>query len=228
MQIETIVLESGAQKLQLVPAMGGGVSAWEWNTADGVIPLFRPWDGVSHDIYSLACFPLVPWSNRITQGGFEQDGVFYPIALNRDKEPYPIHGDGWLQQWQVSKQSANSLELSITSRCFAGNPYEYRCTQTFTLLPDGLEIALTVTHLGAKPLPYGLGLHPYFLRDDDTRLRSKADAVWLSGDDPIPTELTQQFPAGWDYNQSAPLALNGTLVDNCFTGWDGTAVINCP
>jgi aldose 1-epimerase len=226
MTTDIVTLQSGAQRLQLLPGLGGSVAAWDWHTENGWSPLFRPWDGASEDRYSFACFPLVPWSNRITQGGFEQDGVFHPIRANRSDDPFPIHGDGWLQAWQVADRSDRSIQLSLQSRRFDGNPYEYASTQSFTLLPDGLEIDLIVTHRGRQPLPYGLGLHPYFVRNEHTRLLSKATGVWLSGKDPIPTVHTTSFPPTWDYNTPAPL--EGPLIDNCFTGWDGRSVIDYP
>ena len=109
---------------------------------------------------------------------------------------------------------------------FRSNPYHYVSTQTFTLLPAGFEIVLQVTHLGDKPLPYGLGLHPYFMRNAATRLCWKTSGVWLSGDDPIPTMHSPNFPLTWDYN--LPFSLEGPLIDNCFTGWDGQARISYP
>lgn len=226
MSVEIITLESGSQRLQLAPQLGGAITAWDWRSAAGWTPLLRPWDGQSEDRYTLACFPLLPWSNRITQGGFEHEGIFYPIRPNRAAEPYPIHGDGWLQPWQIADRSDSSIYLSLESHRFDGNPYDYSGTQRFTLHPDGLTIDLTVTHLGAEPLPYGLGLHPYFVRNHATRLRSAASGVWLCGTDPIPVAHSGTFPPGWDYNQSAPL--EGTLIDNCFTGWDGESVIDYP
>ena len=42
------------QRLGLVPSLGGGVAA--------------------SDMYSLASFAIVPWSNRISGCGFENDG----------------------------------------------------------------------------------------------------------------------------------------------------------
>lgn len=227
MTVDSVALQSGSQRLVLVPQLGGGVAAWDWkNAGDNWTPIFRAWDGRSDDRYTLACFPLVPWSNRITQGGFEHEGVFYPIRNNRTNEPYPIHGDGWLQAWQVIDQTDTSITLSLESHGFDGNPYHYTSTETFRLLPDGLTIDLTVTHLGDKSLPYGLGLHPYFVRNAQTTLRSKAGGVWLSGADPIPTEYTTTFPPTWDYNTPAPL--EGPMIDNCFAGWDGTSVIDYP
>ena len=100
---ELLTLESGNNRLMLMPEFGGSVASWDWKSADGWTGLFRPWDGQKDDRYTFACFPLVPGSNRITQGGFEQNGRFHPVKRNRDDEAYPIHGDGWLQSWTVSK-----------------------------------------------------------------------------------------------------------------------------
>ncbi len=226
MTAQPILLESEKQRLQLAPQLGGSVTDWEWKTEGQWLPLFRPWDGASGDRYTLACFPLVPWCNRITHGGFEHDGTFYPIHANRTEEHYPIHGDGWLQSWQTAEHAEDRIKLSLESRGFDGSPYHYRSTQTFLLLPDGLQIDLTVTHMGQKSLPYGLGLHPYFIRNAQTRLQFKADSVWLSGVDPIPTEQTTNFPPTWDYNTPSPL--EGPLIDNCYTGWNGKALIDYP
>jgi aldose 1-epimerase len=226
MATEVITLASDRQQLQLVPALGGGVAAWDWRSPQRWTPLLRPWNGVSEDRYTLACFPLVPWSNRITQGGFEHDGIAYRLKPNRIGEPYPIHGDGWLQAWQVAHRTADGIQLALESNQFDGNPYHYLSTQAFRLLPAGLAIDLTVTHLGPGSLPYGLGLHPYFPRNDKTRLLSHASGVWLSGADSIPVSHAQTLPPTWDYNQ--PASLDGPLIDNCFTGWDGKAVIEYP
>ncbi|HEY0845542.1 MAG TPA: aldose 1-epimerase [Noviherbaspirillum sp.] len=226
MSADIISLESDTQHLDIAPGLGGSVTAWNWKTENGITPLFRPWDGASGDRYTLSCFPLVPWSNRISNGGFEYDGAFYPIHANRTEEHYPIHGDGWLQIWKVAEHESNRIKLSLDSRGFDGNPYHYRSTQTFLLLPDGLQIDLTVTNMGQKSLPFGLGLHPYFFRNSQTRLQFKAEGVWLSDEDLIPRELTTTLPPTWDYN--TPNTLEGELIDNCFTGWNGKAVVTHP
>ena len=221
-----IELASGTQRLQVLPTLGGSIAAWDWKLEQRWSPLFRSWDGQSRDCCSTACFPLVPWSNRMTEGGFNHQGQHYPVLENRQGEPYPIHGDAWLQKWRVTGRTPNSVELTLKSNEFEANPYVYRCTQTLTLLNDGLSIALAVTHLGAESLPYGIGLHPYFPRNAATRFCARADGVWLSGKDPIPTAHTSSFPQTWNYNQ--PAALEGPLIDNCFTGWDGKALISYP
>ncbi len=187
----------------------------------------RPWDGQSGDRYTLACFPLLPWSNRITQGGFAHQGVHHAIRDNRPGEPYPIHGDGWLQPWQVVAADEGSASLALQSRRYDGNPYEYDAEQSIELRPDGWQVSLKVTHRGRAPLPYGLGLHPYFICNAHTRLQATSTGVWLSGADAIPITFSSTLPDGWDYNAPAPLT-GGGLIDNCFSGWDGVMRVSRP
>ncbi|MDO8774334.1 MAG: aldose 1-epimerase [Burkholderiaceae bacterium] len=227
-------LHHAGQHLGLVPSLGGGVAAWQLDHAQSPmqdpkqspLDLWRPWDGNNPDRYTLASFPMVPWSNRISGAGFAQDGQFHPIAPNRVGEPYPIHGDGWLQPWTLTRPARDTLVMTLESHQFEGNPYDYQATQRFVLRRDGMDQTLSVTHTGTRPLPYGLGQHPWFLRSPRTRLSAPVTGVWLSGADPLPTAHATEFPPTWDLN--AGMDVNGTLVDNAFTGWSGQACIDFP
>jgi aldose 1-epimerase len=220
-------LEHSGQRLGLVPSLGGGIAAWQLERGDTWHDLWRPWDGVTEDLYTMANFAMLPWSNRISHGGFEQDGHFHPMAPNRAGEPYPIHGDGWQQAWRLDQTAADTVVMQLESHRFDGNPYDYRGTQTFTLLDGGLDQSVSVTHLGDAPLPYGLGLHPYFLRTPQTRITAPVKGVWLSGRDPLPTSHTERFPDTWDLNSPGASAF-GAFVDNAYTGWSGEAHIDWP
>lgn len=224
-QHSIVWLEHAQQRLGLVPTLGGSVAAWQWLRAEGPFDCWRPWDGAKPDRYTVACFPLVPWSNRISGGGFEHDGRFYPVAPNRVGEPYPIHGDGWLQAWACEQDSADSLALTLESCRFDGDPYVYRAQQRFTLVDGGMDQLLRVTHLGDHPLPYGLGLHPYFARNERTRIAAPVRGVWLSGADPLPVEHSSAFAPTWDLSD-APA--QGPFIDNCYTGWSGEARLRWP
>jgi len=219
--LDILWLEHAGQRLGLLPKLGGSVAAWQ----AGGVDLWRPWDGERPDAYTFASFPLVPWSNRISGGGFEHEGVFHPIAPNHDGERYPIHGDGWQQPWQARREGENRVVLTLESDRFAGNPYRYRAEQRFILRDGGLDQTLSVTHRGARSLPYGLGLHPYFPRPPGTRLRAAVTGVWLSGDDPLPTAHTTAFPPTWDLHDADA---HGALIDNAYTGWSGEAHIDWP
>jgi aldose 1-epimerase len=174
----------------------------------------------------MASFPLIPWSNRISAGGFDHHAEHYSMPPNREGEPYPIHGDGWQQPWDIHQPEKNTLEMTLTSQAFHGNPYTYKAVQRFVLLEGGMDQTLTVTHTGAKALPYGLGQHPWFLRSPNTRLKAHVQGVWLSGADPLPTVHTTQVPPKWDPRPG--MEVSGFLLDNAYTGWSGEACITWP
>jgi aldose 1-epimerase len=92
---------------RVLPGIGGGLARLDANIGGATVPVLRPFD-YAGDVprpNQLACFALLPWSNRIA-GGFTCDGRSYSIAPNRDGDPCPIHGEGWLLAWQVEEQSA--------------------------------------------------------------------------------------------------------------------------
>ncbi|MFP8779384.1 aldose 1-epimerase [Hydrogenophaga sp. RWCD_12] len=225
-------LDDGRQRLGLVPGMGGSVATWMLHpspTASGhpghtPFHLWRPWFG-DPDPFSVASLPLVPWSNRVSGGGFELGGQFHPLQPNRAGEPYPIHGEGWLQPWEVVQHDDRQLVMRLTSARFMDSPYHYCATQSYRLLPDGIEQTLSVTHLGEQPLPYGLGQHPWLLRTPDTRLRATVTGVWLSHPDRLPREHSSVLGT-WDLQHG--ISAHGALIDNAFTGWQGAARIEWP
>lgn len=221
-----VTLQAAGQSLALVPGLGGGIAHWRLRRGGGWHELLRPWSGASEDRYTLASFAMLPWSNRISHGGFRHRGCFHAMAPNRAGEPYPIHGDGWLQPWSVAAQDARSVELRLSSDHFRGSPYRFDAVQRFTLLDDGLAQSISVCHRGAGPLPYGLGLHPWFPRTAQGSVTARVAGVWLCGDDPIPTAATRHLPPGWDLNAGAPM--HGSLIDNACFGWDGVATIAWP
>ncbi|VTU16369.1 putative aldose-1-epimerase [Variovorax sp. PBL-H6] len=219
-------LRHDRQRLGLVPSLGGSVAAWQIERAEGPFDLWRPWDGATPDLYRTASFPMVPWSNRISGGGFEAAGEFQPVRPNRAGEPYPIHGDGWLQGWQLDGLADDAATMTLQSRRFDDNPYEYEASQHFRLVDGGLDQTLEVRHLGQAPLPYGLGVHPWFMRTAGTRVVAPVQGVWLCGSDPLPTRHTQDLPQDWDLRRGAPAF--GSFVDNAYTGWGGHARIEWP
>jgi aldose 1-epimerase len=222
---------AGHQRLALLPSLGGSVAAWQL-TRHGFesFDLFRPWDGADYPGDPLrvvrASYPLAPWSNRISGGGFFVEDAFYAIAPNADGMPYPIHGDAWQQPWRVAQQDTDSLLMTLEAKGFNGNPHHYRAEQSFKLVESGMVQSLTVTHLGDAPLPYGLGLHPWLPRNEHTTLQAKVGGVWLSQADCLPKEHVTRFPSTWDLN--AGISAAGTLIDNCFTGWHGSAQVTWP
>jgi aldose 1-epimerase len=219
-------VDSHSQRLCLLPSAGGGVAAWQWQRGGETVDLWRRWDGQTTRMQALASYPLLPWSNRISDGGFEHEGRFHPLQPNTPDDPYPIHGDGWLQPWTLADPAPDGAAMVLRSERFGGSPYVYEARQAFTLSDGGLQQTLTVTNRGPEALPFGLGQHPWFTRTPACRLTTGVAGVWMSRPDRIPTGYTAEFPDGWDLNTGA--MVDRLVIDNGFGGWSGDALIAWP
>ena len=221
----TITLDNGKLRLVVNPAIGGSVVRFDALTPDTAVALMRPGLDDDTDPNKLAMYPLVPWSNRIANMGFNWRGQHYPLASNLSGESCPIHGDGWQKPWQVVYQTNDKLHLELYSS--HQPPFDYRADLTYHLKDSVLEVVLSVTHLGDLPAPYGLGLHPWFPRTTDVHLHAPAEGVWEVNSEQLPTEwrpLTKVAP--WNFTYAAELPAD--KIDNLFTGWSGKARLCWP
>ena len=220
----TVALRNEFLSAAILPDIGGGLQRLDSISAGATFPVLRPFTfaGSTPRPNQLACFPLVPWSNRLA-GAFTCDGRSYSIAPNREGDPYPIHGEGWLLPWQVVEQSGTRVSLLLDRT--AGAPFSYLATMEYALRGPSLEITLEVTNTGGCALPFGLGLHPWMPRSAAVTMRAPAREVWASGADRLPAQAVPVPPA-WRFDQQR--ALPATLIDNVFAGWDGVADITWP
>ncbi|WP_311268236.1 aldose 1-epimerase [Sphingobium sp. WCS2017Hpa-17] len=212
-------MRAGGLEAALSPAIGGSLLGL---ALDGVDLLRRAPDGAG-DPLAMASFPLVPYANRIADGRFAFKGADYQLPLNFGDHPHSIHGFGWQASWTASETGETSTRLIHEHRGEAHWPSAYRAEQRVTLTPSQLSISLSATNIGYVAIPIGLGFHPYFLADEATTLTFGAQGLWLSTPDMLPDA---QAPADALGDWSSPAIVRGTsLVDNAYTGWDGTAVV---
>lgn len=220
-----IELASAQLRLAVLPELGGGVARLDWLGGEGALPLLRPWDGRRHDPNTLALYVLVPWSNRISQGGIAAGGRFWPLAANLPPEPCPIHGDGWQKPWRLVEQGADLVRLALDSR--DQPPFDYRALLTYRLDGPSLTIGLAVEHRGEVPTPYGLGLHPWLPRTPATTLEAPAAAVWLETAEHLPDRrVPLRERTAWDFATARPLPAG--WINNAFDGWAGRAEVRWP
>ena len=171
-----------------------------------------------------ACFPLVPFGNRVRGNRFVYDGVTYALTPNTDWDEHYLHGDGWTTEWQVAERT-RSLARVVMRHDDAGTPYRYEAAQTFAIDESTLELRLEVVNRGDTALPFGLGWHPYFPLTASTTLRAPASALWLEGAGWLPTERAA-VPADLDF--TAARELPRRWVNHGFEGWDGACEIAWP
>ncbi|PJI88604.1 aldose 1-epimerase [Sphingomonas koreensis] len=206
-------------ELALLPETGGAIAALQH---DGRDVLRRAPEGTA-DVLAAACFPLVPYANRIANGQFAAGGETYQLPLNFGDHPHSLHGFGWQSGWAVEDAGADHAVLVDAHDGSAGWPWAYRAEQRFALAPGAARIELSLTNLADTPMPVGLGLHPYFPCDADTRLRFEAETLWLADATMLPAETA---PAAYFGDWAGGAAVRGdALIDNSYEGWDGLAQI---
>ena len=221
-------LQSGESSVVLAPEIGGAIIGW----TIGATPLLRrpqPDAILSGDVRGMACFPLVPYSNRIAHGRFHWAGDDHVLARNFGDHSHTIHGIGWQRAWQVTAADATSATLTLQHDATDGQaqswPFAFAAKQRFMLNADALDVVLTLRNLHRSPVPAGLGLHPYFPRAGTATLRFNATRVWMNGADMLPTE-SAAIPRTWDH--ASGQRIGAVALDNCFAGWDGEAHIAWP
>ena len=223
METDLLRLHDGALELELCPAIGGCITALRHRGRDLLRPA-APRFFEQRDPREAASFPLVPFSNRIADARFAFQGKTYQLEPNALPEPHAIHGQGWQQAWSVREAGPRAAVLELAQQ-IAGTPFDYHARQSFVLAADRLTVTLEIANAGDGPMPAGLGLHPYFRRSAAVTLQAGLDHVWQADRRKLP-QARAPLPAAWDFGTAqrlAPLAL-----DNCFGGWDGSALIAWP
>ncbi|MET0365504.1 MAG: aldose 1-epimerase [Sphingobium sp.] len=215
-----MLLSAGEYRLDLAPERGGAVLRFDWRGT----PLFRPVCGPS--ILDTACFPLVPFSNRIAHGRFQAGDRAVSLAPNFPDSDHPhcLHGFGWLSAWEVMEADGRSAVLR--HRYPDGEwPWPYVAEQQLRLDAEGLTMALSVTNEGDAPMPAGLGFHPYFPRDPDTLYRGLHRGEWQNSADGLPERLDLRSEAQ-DWWDGAPVG--SRAVDTLYTDREGALLLAWP
>lgn len=219
-----LTLSDSVAEAVVVPALGAGLSTYDL-IVGGRRPLFRPCRSlVEAQPFDLACNLLVPWSNRISGGGFRFGGRFYALQPNVAGEPCPIHGDGFSSVWTVEASARDSATLSLSS---APGPFRYSASVTYKLESGALSVDLAVANRGAEPLPFGLGIHPWFVRRRVTHLAAEARRLVLETPEHLPAgEVEVSTCPEWDF--ASPRPLPSGWINNAFRGWNGRASVLWP
>jgi aldose 1-epimerase len=219
----TVRLAAGKLRLELSPSIGGSISAFEWTDPGTGRGILRECNSRGEKALDAASFPLVPYVNRIRGGRFGFRGRDVTLAPNMAGDPNPLHGQGWLAQWQVDEKDETRAVLSFRHR--AGEwPWDYEARQEFALDGGGLSVRLTCRNISAEPMPCGLGQHPYFPCGPETRLATSATHAWTIDRDVLPLD---KVAADGRYDLRDRL-ICGQDLDNGFGGWGGIATMIDP
>lgn len=209
---------AGALRLALRPDLGGAIAGL-WH---GDMPVMRSTEAAQLERVRLgACYPLLPFSNRMGGRRFTWQGTAYELDRNVDDSEHTMHGLAWQQPWQVEQQSDSVTSIVLSHGADGGAkrlwPFAFDARQVFTLTPEALEVRLEVTNRAAIAAPIGMGWHPYFPKRERSRLHAELSSRWDSDATTLPVHKVEQPSVDSD--------ISHLDFDNVFEGWVGSARI---
>jgi aldose 1-epimerase len=217
------ILRGDGLEVRLAPRVGGAVADVIDTTGPEPRYLMRRSPEALADALDAACFPLVPFSNRVRDGRFTFRGRQVQLSPNMPGQKHPLHGQGWRGAWTVEAAAERSAELLFHHP--AGEwPWAYEARQVFVLEDRALSITLSVLNRSDEPMPCGLGFHPYFPCDGGTILDTRVSDVWTVDDEVMPVA---RIPAQGRYALSER-AICAAGLDNGYAGWSGETLIRWP
>ena len=90
---EFVALTAGPMEVGLAPEIGGSVAWCRWRGIDLMRPLSDA-DAASGNVLGVACFPMVPYANRIAGNAFAFEGKAWRFEANNPPERLNVHGMG--------------------------------------------------------------------------------------------------------------------------------------
>jgi aldose 1-epimerase len=218
-----LLLSAGNLQLSLSPSIGGAISGFQWIDRGDARPILRKCHSPLEKVLDAACFPLVPYVNRIRGGRFEFRGREVLLSPNMASDPSPLHGQGWLNAWMVEELS--DRHANLTFRHEPGEwPWAYDARQEFTLDDTGFSLVLMCRNTSDQLMPCGLGQHPYFPCSPQTRLDTEVTHAWTIDEKVLPVEKVSA--RGLYDLRNRPICGQG--LDNGFGGWGGRARMSDP
>jgi aldose 1-epimerase len=228
------VLEDGAGGCaEIWPAMGFNCIRWVVVRRDQTLELlFRDPAVFQGARPTRSGIPvLFPFPNRIRDGQFTFAGRTYRLPLNDPAKKNAIHGFACRVPWRVLETGADMESAWITAefRCSIDAPdslslwpADHQIRLTIRLGRGTLRLEAIVSNPDTKPLPWGLGYHPYvrlpFTSEglaDDCMIEVPASEFWvLEGN--LPTGERRSIDLVRDLNHLRPyMELN---LDDVLTG----------
>jgi aldose 1-epimerase len=182
-----LAVADGPIRVELLPAVGGRLHRLQ---AFGHDLLRTPDDPAEHarDPFRWGAYVMAPWCNRIAAVPTHVDGDTVSVSSNFP-DGTAIHGQVYDARWDVA--SDDSLSISGGGD---GWPWTYRSSLRVTIANAVVTIEQSLTNLADRPMPGGLGLHPWFRRPLDVSIQ--AEAVLPSNLDPDAS--VQAVSGPWD------------------------------
>ena len=171
---QTVVLRepTTGSEAQVVTEVGANVARFRTRVGDRTVEvLSAPPDMATlrerPTRWGSAC--LFPYPGRIKEGKFRFRGREIQLPVD-PRDGNAIHGVVRTRPWRVATTAAGDDGASVTARFSTAEarvptaewPWPFALALTVSLRGGVLRVAAEAENVGAEPMPFGLGFHPYF------------------------------------------------------------------
>lgn len=228
-----MILSAHGFTARLKPEYGGLIASLGWRGPGGdIVPLLHSPAGAVPSRAApnrFGLWPLVPFANRAFGAMLRHGSKGWPLPVNDPPTGSCIHGFGWQSEWQVA-ELAEDHALMIHAMDADAGPYRYDSALRIDIAPGAFSITLSVTNRADEPLPFGLGLHPWFPRNAASTLKARAEGALVLGEGyrprghgPVPPHTATRV----DLTGGTPLPVDREIALS-LTKWDGRAQLTLP
>lgn len=162
------------------PEQGGRLARLAWRDRarhfDLIVPMQQGLDGVRWP--KAGAYPLMPYSNRIEGGLLRCQDAAHVLLPHPEVRPHTLHGTAHLRAWQSKVVAPHGVEMSLSCGADAHWPWRYSAHQAYRAEGSTLHIELAVTNDDTRPMPAGLGWHPFLQWPVDMVLHHDAKRQW--------------------------------------------------
>ncbi|MDQ1525077.1 MAG: aldose 1-epimerase [Pyrinomonadaceae bacterium] len=212
--------ERDRARAEIAPALGNNCFAFR-TRADVLEPI--PFADFRARPTSYGIPILFPFPNRIRDGRFSFQGERYTVNP-------PRHGFVRDKEWRVDSHGASAeagawltcvLDADTYPEEILGQfPFPFRLEVTYRIKHARLEMETSATNTGARDMPAGYGIHPYFRRPATGTLNVPARHR-LELADSLPTGQLLDADAAYDLRRPADVT---TLdLDDIYTSIEADA-----
>lgn len=226
---DTYILHSRELEVTLLPRLGNNIIRI-WDQIEQREVLRRP-DESDLDFYLQKPYhfgvPILIPPGRIRRGQFNYSGQAYQFDRNTANDNH-IHGLHRVQAWRVSDIDEDDDGCTITSEIITSNdpdwirqyPVPLKLEMTLCLQGASLQQTFKITSLGDTPAPFGLGLHTWFLLDNQPEqwnLKLPVSGTYVLDEELLPTGQKKSLENDSLGQLHDGLNLKGAHLDTLFS-----------
>lgn len=223
---DVIVAEIGDAVAEIWPALGGNCVRWTHPQA-GDILYAPPMDQMIERPTRGGIPILFPFPNRIRNGDFTWAGREYHLPKNDSAGKNAIHGFAPRSAFRIHAHNSDTNGCNICLRqrgrdvvedIHSSWPADWLLEWYWMLKPNALNVSVVLKNVDDRPLPFGLGLHPYLRLSSPNDYFSVPAAARWELHDSLPTG--RLLPVTSKDDLRSPQRVSSLTLDDIYTQVD--------